>query len=610
MAHAYHALPLEDYGLIGNAVTGALVGRNGSIDWFCPDRFDAPAAFAALVGNGDNGRWLLAPTGPITALRRQYRTNTLILETRYETATGVARVVDYMPIDGQRCHIIRDVEGVSGSVAMHMDLVARFDYGSLVPWTRSVEGGHLIIAGPDSLYLMTTVPLRLDEGISRANFVIHADQKVTFILSYQKSYQVTYVPPDPEHALRTTQQWWREWIAGSTYKGRYREVVARSLITLKALTCRPTGGVIAALTAGLPEQLGGQRNWDYRFCWLRDATFTLCAFLAAGLTDEAVAWREWLLRAVAGKPEDLQILYGVEGARRLTEWEAPWLSGYENARPVRIGNAAYGQYQLDVYGELMDSLHLARSAGLSPEPHAWDIQTALTTFLETHWQKPDEGIWEVRGGRRDFTYSKIMAWVAFDRAIKDMNRYQLKGPVARWTKIRDSIHKDVCARGFNTQKNAFTQYYGATELDASLLLLALVGFLPPDDPRVQGTVAAIQAELMVDGLVIRYRTEAGTDGLPTGEGVFLPCSFWLVDNLVLQNRHPEAEVLFNRLLGLCNDLGLVSEEYDTHHKRLIGNFPQALTHVALINSARNLSGADGPAARRSGHRNVNDCSEG
>ncbi|WP_298135392.1 glycoside hydrolase family 15 protein [Acidiferrobacter sp.] len=597
-APQYDSLPIEDYALIGNTITGALVGKNGSIDWFCAPRLDSAACLAALLGSHDNGHWQIAPVGGAQAVRRRYRGDTLILETEFETPTGLARLTDFMVINGhdseEHCHLVRIVEGLRGTVDMEMALAIRFYYGSMVPWVRRVGTARLAVAGPDTLYLTATVPLHGKDQTTRARFRLTAGARETFQMSYQPAHHTAYTPPEPLAALAHTEQWWRAWAAKNRYQGPWRDAVMRSLITLKALTCRPTGAIAAALTTSLPEAFGGTRNWDYRYCWLRDATFTLWSMLATGYTEEAVAWREWLMRAVAGDPADLQIVYGVNGERWIGEREIPWLCGYEGAKPVRVGNAASDQFQIDVYGELMDSLHLARSAGLHPQPHAWKIQCAIMTFLESAWQLPDDGIWEMRGGRRHFTHSKVMAWVAFDRAVKDATRHGLTAPVARWAKIRDTIHADVCAQGFSAARNSFTQYYGSEALDASLLMMALVGFLPATDPRVIGTVRAIESDLIDGGLVLRYRPQESGDGLPGREGVFLPCSFWLVDNLVLQGRHDEAHALFARLAGLCNDVGLLSEEYDPAARRLCGNFPQAFTHVALVNSARTLAGA-GPA---------------
>jgi len=591
-------LRIEDYALIGSMRTAALVGLDGSIDWLCVPRFDSPACFAALLGTSKHGRWLLAPATSVRRTRRSYRTSTLILETEFETAEGRVRVIDLMPPDGDGCHVVRIVEGVSGRVPMHMELVVRFDYGAIVPWVRRIDGRLLATAGPDTLMLTAKKDTRGRDFTTVAEFDVEAGQRIPFVLSHYASHERERGIPEADAALEAAQAWWRNWAARCTYEGRWRDAVVRSLITLKALTYSPTGGIVAAPTTSLPEQFGGMRNWDYRFCWLRDATFTLYALMFGGYREEAEAWREWLLRAVAGSPQDMQILYGIAGERRFGESEISWLPGYGGARPVRVGNAAESQFQLDVYGEVMDSLHLARSAGLEPEEHVWQIQRVLLDFLETNWMRPDEGIWEIRGAQRHFTYSKVMAWVAFDRAVKAVERFGVDGPVDRWRRMRDTVRAQICRDGFDAQRNTFVQHYGSTNLDASLLVMPLVGFLPVDDPRMRGTVAAIESELMVDGFVMRYSTSSGVDGLPPGEGAFLPCSFWLADNLAMLRRHTEAEALFERLLSLRNDIGLLAEEYDPHQKRLLGNFPQAMTHVALINTARNLSGPGGPGEHR------------
>ncbi len=582
-------LPIEDYALIGDCHTAALVGRDGSIDWLCLPRFDSGACFAALLGGPENGRWLIAPTAPVRGVRRKYRDGTLILETEFETNEGAVRIIDCMPLSNERWDVLRIVEGLSGRVAMRMELIIRYDYGFIVPWVRQSDDTLLATAGPDTLELHTEVAVHGENMKTMAEFHVSKGERSHFSLNYRRSHEATQQAVDPEQTLADTESNWRQWSERCTYQGRWRDAVVRSLITLKALTYGRTGGIVAAPTTSLPEQLGGVRNWDYRYCWLRDATFTLNALLLAGYHQEAVAWREWLLRAVAGSPEDLQILYSVTGERRLDEYEIGWLPGYGGAVPVRVGNAAAQQFQLDVYGEVMDTLHLARAAGLAPEPAAWKIQIALLEFLESNWQQPDEGIWEVRGRRRHFTHSKVMAWVAFDRAVKDAERYGLDGPVERWRHVRDAIHAQVCESGFDAQRNAFVQSYGSPHLDASLLLIPQVGFLPPEDPRVRGTVDAIERDLVVDGLVLRYSTATDVDALPPGEGTFLPCSFWLADSLVLTGRREEGEALFERLLALSNDLGLLSEEYDTGERRMLGNFPQALTHMALINTARLLS---------------------
>jgi GH15 family glucan-1,4-alpha-glucosidase len=582
-------LPIEDYALIGDCHAAALVGRDGSIDWLCLPRFDAGACFAALLGGPEHGRWLVAPAAAVKSVRRRYRDGTMILETDFETDEGAVRVIDCMPLSDERWDVLRIVEGLRGRVDMRMELVIRFDYGSIVPWVRRPDHTLLATAGPDTLELHTPISVRGENMKTVAEFRISAGERTHFSLNYRSSHEATQQPIDAFQALENTEREWRAWSGRCIYKGPWSDAVTRSLITLKALTYAPTGGLVAAPTTSLPEQRGGVRNWDYRYCWLRDATFTLNAMLLAGYQEEAVAWREWLLRAVAGSPEDLQIMYSVTGERRLDETELDWLPGYGGASPVRVGNAASRQFQLDVYGEVMDTLHLARAAGLEPESAAWNIQIALLGFLESHWQAPDEGIWEIRGPRRHFTHSKVMAWVAFDRAVKDADRYRLEGPVARWRQVRDEIHAQVCESGFDAQRNAFIQSYGSTHLDASLLLIPLVGFLPPADRRVRGTVDAIERHLLDDGLVLRYSTETNVDELPPGEGVFLPCSFWFADCLILDGRCAEGEALFERLLSMCNDVGLLAEEYDTRERCMLGNFPQALTHMALINTARLLS---------------------
>ncbi len=582
-------LPIEDYALIGDCHTAALVGRDGSIDWLCLPRFDSGACFAALLGDPGHGRWLIAPTGEVLDTRRKYREGTLILETEFETAAGAVRIIDCMPLSNERWDVLRIVEGLRGSVDMCMELVARFDYGSIVPWVRRPDHALLLTAGPDTLELHTPVEVRGENMKSVAEFSVSAGERTHFRLNYRPSHEPTQRAIDPEKTLRATETEWRAWSDRCDYKGRWREPMLRSLITLKALTYAPTGGMVAAPTTSLPEQLGGVRNWDYRYCWLRDATFTLNTLLLAGYQEEAMAWREWLLRAAAGSPEDLQILYSVTGERRLDEIELDWLPGYQGAAPVRVGNAASKQFQLDVYGEVMDTLHLARGAGLEPDLAAWDIQVVLLEFLEKNWREPDEGIWEIRGPRRHFTHSKVMAWVAFDRAIKDAELYGLKGPHVRWKQQRAAIHAQVCESGFNAQRNTFVQSYGSPHLDASLLLIPQVGFLPADDVRVRGTIAAIERELLAGGLVQRYSTDTDVDALPPGEGTFLPCSFWLADCLVLSGRRKEGEALFERLLALSNDVGLLAEEYDSRAKRMLGNFPQALTHMALIHTAHLLS---------------------
>jgi GH15 family glucan-1,4-alpha-glucosidase len=592
------ACRIEDYALIGDCHTAALVGRDGSIDWLCFPRFDSGACFAALLGTPEHGRWLLAPQGEVRRTTRRYRDNTLVLETDFETDDGAVTVVDTMPPRSEEPDLVRLVVGRRGKVPMRMELVIRFDYGSFVPWVRRVKRGMRAIAGPDALLLHTPVQLRGEDLKTVAEFTVAEGEQVPFTLMWYPSHEDEPAPIDAAKTVRQTEGWWTRWADRCTYEGPWRDAVMRSLITLKALTYAPTGGIVAAPTTSLPEQLGGVRNWDYRFCWLRDATFTLYALLSNGYSDEAQAWREWLLRAVAGNPAQTNIMYGLAGERRLTEIELDWLPGYEGSKPVRIGNAAHKQFQLDVFGEVLDTLHLAHRHGVAPDENAWRVERALLKYLEKAWKEPDEGIWEVRGPRRHFTHSKVMAWVAFDRSIKAVKRFDLEGPVKHWRALRDAVHAEVCEKGFNRAKNSFVQYYGSADLDASLLMIPLVGFLPPDDPRVVGTVEAIRRELMVDGFVARYPTRTAVDGLPPGEGAFLPCSFWLADNLALLGRTDEARQLFERLLGLCNDVGLVSEEYDAKAGRLVGNFPQAFTHVALVNTALNLSRKRGPAADR------------
>ena len=581
--------PIEGYALIGDCHTAALVGRDGSIDWLGFPRFDSGACFAALLGGPEHGRWLISPVAQASSIRRRYRDGTLILETDFETAEGAVRVIDCMPLSNDRCDVLRIVEGLRGRVRMHTELVIRFDYGSVVPWVRRAGAALLATAGPDMLELHTDVAVHGENMKTVAEFDLGAGEQVHFALNFRPSHEATRPSVDPQRAIKATEGLWRKWSGRCTYQGRWREPVVRSLITLKALTYAPTGGIVAAPATSLPEQPGGTRNWDYRYCWLRDATFTLNALLLSGYQEEAVEWREWLLRAAAGSPADLQILYSVTGERRLQEYEVDWLPGYAGASPVRVGNAASSKLQLDVYGEVMDTLHLARRVGLAPEPAAWPIQVALLRFLEANWQQPDEGIWEIRGPRRHFTHSKVMAWVVFDRGIKDVEMFGLDGPVGRWREIRDAIHAQVCALGFDAKRNTFVQSYGSPHLDASLLLIPQVGFLPPDDPRVLGTVAAVERELLVDGLAQRYSTTSAVDGLPEGEGVFLPCSFWLADSLVLTGRRDDGVALFERLVALSNDVGLLSEEYEMRSGHMLGNFPQALTHMALINSAFLLS---------------------
>src|SRR3984893_18469466 len=600
------SLPIENYALVGDCHTAALVGSDGSIDWLCLPRFDSGACFAALLGGPEHGRWLLAPAAEPRGVRRRYRGESLILETDFDTDEGSVRVIDFMPLSDQRWDIVRIVEGLSGRVRVRMDLRVRFDYGSIVPWVHRSGETLLLTAGPDTLELTASVAVKGENMKTVADFSVSAGERHSFVLNYHPSHLGARATLDAEQALAQTENLWREWSAQCTYQGAYRESVLRSLITLKALTYKPTGGLIAAPTTSLPERLGGVRNWDYRYCWLRDATFTLNALLLAGYEDEAAAWREWLLRAVAGSPDDLQILYGVTGVRRLEEYEVAWLPDYEKSVPVRLGNAAAKQFQLDVYGEIMDTLHLARAAGLPPEPHAWKVQVALLKFLESHWELPDDGLWEVRGPRRHFTHSKIMAWVAFDRAIKDAEQDSLDGPIERWRQLRHAIHTQVCESGFDSNGNTFVQSYDSNHLDASLLLIPQVGFLPADDARVIGTIAAIERSLVVGGLVKRYSTATNVEALPAGEGTFLPCSFWLADSYLLTGRRQEGEALFERLLSLSNDVGLFAEEYAPHAKRMLGNFPQALTHMALVNTARLVSMSE-HEARDAGKRGERPC---
>jgi GH15 family glucan-1,4-alpha-glucosidase len=588
--HAVAAL-IEDYGLIGDLQTAALVSRQGCIDWLCFPRFDSGACFAALLGTEENGRWSLAPQTPVTRTSRRYRDDTLVLETELETAEGVVRLVDFMPPRGEAPDVVRIVEGVSGTVAMRMSLSIRFDYGWVIPWVRRREDGILAVAGPDALFLATPVELVGRNFHTVAEFEVREGDRVPFVLTWYPSHHAPPQRVDAEQALADTESFWREWVTDCTHVGRFREPLVRSLITLKALTYAPTGGIVAAPTTSLPEALGGVRNWDYRYCWLRDATLTLLALVRAGYEEEARAWRNWLLRAIAGLPDQLQIMYGLGGERRLSELELHWLGGYEGSRPVRTGNAASKQLQLDVYGEVADALYHARVAGLPASAEAWALNRKLLEWLEDGWREPDEGIWEVRGPRRHFTHSKVMAWVAFDRAVRSVEEYGREGPLERWKAIRDEIHDEVCREGFDTELGAFTQSYGLPRLDASVLMMPLVGFLPANDDRVVGTVAAIERELVRDGFVERYRADddnVDVDGLPPGEGTFLPCSFWLAQVYALQGRLDEAEALIARLLGLRNDLGLLSEEYDVAASRLVGNFPQAFTHLALVDAALTL----------------------
>ncbi len=582
---------IEDYALIGDLQTAALVSNVGSIDWLCLPRFDSGACFAALLGTTDNGHWQLAPvdaTGPAT--RREYRGDTLILHTEWDTPSGTVRVIDLMPPRDEAPDIVRIVEGVSGRVDLRSRLRLRFDYGEIVPWVRRVDGQIAGVAGPDSAWLRSDVPTYGRDFTTYADFAVSEGERVGFVLTWHPSHLPPPASVSAEDELAATEKLWAEWASRGTYTGEWREAVVRSLLTLKALTYEPTGGIVAAATTSLPESLGGERNWDYRYCWLRDATMTLSALLRGGYTDEAVAWRQWLLRAIAGSPDDLQIMYGVAGERRLLEYEVTWLDGYEGSRPVRVGNAAVDQLQLDVYGEVMDALSLVRAHGIPPDAESWSLQRLLIDHLETIWHEPDEGIWEVRGGRRHFTHSKVMAWVAFDRAIEGVERYGMSGPVEKWKATRDEIHAEVCEKGFDAERNTFTQSYGSSALDASLLLIPQVGFLPPSDPRVVGTIEAVQRELTHDGMVLRYvGDEENVDGLSGQEGTFLACSFWLADGLHLIGRQDEARALFEQLLARRNDVGLLAEEYSPTQDRMLGNFPQAYSHISLVNTAFRLA---------------------
>ncbi|MEE8579879.1 MAG: glycoside hydrolase family 15 protein [Hyphomicrobium sp.] len=597
---------IKDYALIGDCETAALVSKDGSIDWLCWPRFDGAACFSALLGKPENGHWSLAPVDPNVKTTRSYRKNTLVLETIHKTEDGEVSVLDFMPLRDRSSDVVRLVIGKRGQVAMRTEMILRFDYGSLVPWVSRIDDTTLrAVAGPDQALLRTPVPLIGKDMKTVAEFTVSAGQTIPFVLSYSRSYRPPPPAIDPHKALEKTETFWRDWCKKSKPVAGYEDAVTRSLITLKALTYRPTGGIVAAPTTSLPEELTGQRNWDYRFCWLRDTTFTLLALMNSGHIEEGLAWRDWLIRAIAGSPEQIQIMYGIAGERRLTEWEVPWLSGYEGARPVRIGNAAADQLQLDIYGEIMDAIHHGRMAGLMTSDAGWELQIALVKHLEGIWERPDDGIWETRGGRQKFTYSKVMAWVAFDRSIKSAEQFGLKGPLDRWRKIRDQIHQEVCEHAFNKDIGAFVAHYGGQELDASTLLMALVGFLPSSDPRIRNTVEAIERKLTADGFVLRYDTRNGSDGLPVGEGAFLACSFWLADNLILLGRHADAKKIYERLLALRNDVGLLSEEYDPKSKRLVGNFPQAFSHIAIINTAHNLTRATKPAEQRSGGEALN-----
>ena len=590
--------PIEDYALIGDCRSAALVSRDGSIDWLCWPRFDSEACFAALLGSRDHGRWLVAPRDK-ARITRQYRPNTLILETYFETADGAVVLVDFMPFHGDRSEIVRLVHGTRGRVRMHTELILRFGYGAVVPWVTRLESGVLrAIAGPDMVLLRTPVHLQGKNMTTVGEFTVMRGETIPLVLSYARSHRPILPARDPTASLEATEKFWKDWTSKCRAAGEWTDAVRRSMITLKALTYAPTGGIVAAPTTSLPEKIGGERNWDYRFCWLRDATLTLLGAMHAGYYEEAEAWREWLLRAVAGSPDQLQIMYGIGGERRLSEWVVDWLPGYEKSSPVRVGNAAHTQLQLDMFGEIMDVHHQARRGGLTTNESGWDAQIKFLEYLARIWREPDQGIWEMRGPAQHFTYSKVMAWVAFDRTIKSAENFGLEGPLEEWRRLRDEICDDVCTHAYNKKLGTFVQAYGSDQLDASLLMVPCVGFLPVSDPRIAATIAAIERRLLRDGLVIRYCTEDVTDALPPGEGAFLACSFWLVDVYILQERFEEAENLFRRLVGLCNEVGLLSEEYDPSSRRLIGNFPQAFSHMALVNSAYNLTRVRKPLLQR------------
>ncbi|MEI2416515.1 glycoside hydrolase family 15 protein [Orrella sp. JC864] len=596
--------PLEDYGLIGNMLSAALVARDGSIDWLCLPHFDSPACFAALLGNKKHGRWLLAPHGDAHTTQRRYVPETAVLETIHETAGGAVQVYDFMPLSDSedRVDVVRIVRGLRGTVDMEMELILRFNFGQAVPWVRRRDYGLSAIAGPDAVELHTLAPLEGHDMTSTSRFTVQEGQVVPFTLSYHRSHRTPHFVFDSMESLERTINWWEQWARRCRQDGLTKtrhEAVTRSLITLKLLTFQPTGGIVAAPTTSLPEALGGTRNWDYRYCWLRDSSLTLYALLNSGYREEADAWRQWLLRAVAGHPAQLRIMYGISGERWLPEHEVEWLPGYADSRPVRVGNDAVGQLQLDVYGELIATLHAARKADLPPLAEAWRLQKALLKPLEKLWREDDHGLWEVRGPKRAFTHSRLMCWLAFDRAIKSCEDFGMQGPVDRWRRVREEIREDILAKGYDAARNTFVQAYGGQALDAALLMIPLVGFLPIEDRRVQGTIAAIERELMRDGLLLRYSCDKTDDGLPGEEGAFLACTFWLVDCYALMGRYAKAEELFSHLLSLRNDLGLLSEEYDVAHQRLVGNFPQGFSHIGLVNSAYNLGNPEGPARQES-----------
>lgn len=593
-------LRIEDYGLVGDTHTVALVGVDGSVDWLCLPRIDSDACFAALLGQPDHGRWALAPAGGSRPVGRRYRPDTLVLETDLANDQGVVRLIDFMPLRGDFPTLVRRVEGLSGRVDMSSELCLRFDYGKVEPWIH-LDGGRVhAAAGPDLVTFDGADDTEITRGVCRSRFTVSQGEHIDLQMSYRRPGQQTPPRLDVDRVLRQTQRWWERWMGGCTYDGPYEEAVRRSMVILKALSYAPTGGIAAAGTTSLPEQLGGVRNWDYRYCWLRDATYTLMALLDAGFRQEAIAWREWLLRALAGQPAQMQIMYGIDGRRRLHEVELDWLPGYADSRPVRVGNAASEQFQLDVYGELMDSLYQARAHDIAPDESAWAVERALMDFLESHWDDPDNGVWEMRGPRRDFTHSKMMAWVGVDRAVRAVERYGVAGPVDRWRALRQQIFDEVCEKGYDSRRRTFTMYYGSKALDSALLLMPAVGFLPANDKRVKGTIEAIEKNLCTDGFVQRYTMNAeteGVDGLPPGEASFLMCSFWLADAYALQGRTEQGRRLYEQMLDLRNDLGILSEEYDTNARRLIGNVPQAYSHVGVINTAFSL-GKIGAAQKR------------
>ncbi len=604
------ARPIEDYAIIGDCETAALIARDGSLDWLCWPRFDSEAAFAALLGEAHNGHWQIFCRTPSIRISRRYCPGTLILETEFEGPDGAARLVEFMPIrrDGTS-HVVRILKGLCGTLPFATDIIIRFGYGAIIPWVTRFEGTAIkAIAGPDMIVLRAGIPLRAGDMRHSATFQVHEGESIPFVLSYARSFGPVPTPIDPGSALEQTHEFWTQWSGRYDKTGPYAEPVRRSLITLKALNYAPTGGIVAAATTSLPEKLGGTRNWDYRFCWLRDATFTLLALMNSGYREEAHAWRTWLRHAVAGNPAQVQIMYGLGGERHIDEWELPWLAGYAKSTPVRVGNAAAKQLQLDIFGEVMDALFQSAEGSLNPPADDWDLQCKLIEHLESVWQQADEGLWEVRGPPRHFTHSKVMAWVALDRAVRSAERWHLPCPCDRWREVAHRIHAEVCEKAFDRERQAFVQSYGAREVDASALLIPLVGFLPPTDPRVRGTVAAIERDLKIDGLIHRYHTARTDDGLPAGEGAFLACSFWFADNLVLLGRGDEARALFERLLGYRNDVGLMSEEYDPREKRMLGNFPQAFSHVAIVNTAHNLAEHEKPAKQRSGALDQPDAS--